>query len=69
MFHGPSDQTVGPSVPLPLKMDHPGIVLIVGYMGGPLNQYDSLSLLVSIVKDMDRPAIWSDGPGNKCGSD
>ena len=66
LFRGPSDQL---SVCLlPLKMDHPGVVLVMGDLDGPWNSMvHSINdcLLVSMVKDTDGPAIWSDGPRNK----
>ena len=45
---------------LPLKMDHPGIVLVTGDLGGPLDQLVHAindRPIVSIVKDTDGPSL------------
>ena len=42
MFNGPLDQTVGPYV-LPLKTDHPGVILVRGDLGGMSDQHGPFS--------------------------
>ena len=67
MFCGWSDQTVGPSVSLPLKTDHPGVVLVTGDLDDRKNNMVHSvndAPLVSMVKDTDGPAILSDRPQN-----
>ena len=59
---------------LPLKTDHPGVVLVSGDLGGPSDQTSMVHSvnnipLVSIIEDTDRPIVWSDGQRNKYNPD
>ena len=50
---------------LPLKIEHPGFVLVVGDLDGPSVQYGPFSQWYSInfngSKYTDGPTVWSDG--------
>ena len=43
LFRDPSDQTVYPSVFLPLKTDHPTDVPVTGDLSGQSDQYEPFS--------------------------
>ena len=53
---------------LPLEMDHPGVVLVTGELGGTsgslVRSVNDIPL-VSMPKDDDGSAVWSNGSRNK----
>ena len=50
---------------LPLKTDHPGVILVTGVLDGPLDHSVNDIPLVLPIKDTERSTVWSDGPRNK----